>query len=98
MDRLRKLVGKTSGDHVGRRALTQAELFALMGGGLIMFGSHLHSHTMSASLAAEKQRFEICYSKKTLEKIVGRPVTGFSYPNGSASEVRRNIVKDAGFV
>jgi len=78
------------------RSLTAAEVQQLAGG-LVDIGAHTVSHPLLAALPIALQRSEIHDGKRTLEALLGRPVTGFSYPNGSASPTTRALVQEAGF-
>jgi len=80
--------------------MDDAQLRALVAGGVIEVGAHTVSHPVLAMLSAEEQRREIAESKRRLEAIVGRAVAAFSYPYGTrrdfdADSVR--LVREAGF-
>lgn len=95
---LRTWTGKRPVDEPSRRALTSDELIELNTGGLIEVGAHTVTHPVLADLPSPAQREEIRQSKEHLERILGKPVTSFSYPNGSTSAVTRMMVRDARFV
>jgi peptidoglycan/xylan/chitin deacetylase (PgdA/CDA1 family) len=78
------------------RSLTAAEVQQLAGD-LMDIGAHSVSHPILAALPIALQRSEIQDSKRALEALLGRPVMGFSYPNGSASPETRALVQEAGF-
>lgn len=80
-----------------RRALTDNELTDLAAGGLIDIGAHTVTHPVLADLDISVQRSEIQGSKAHLEKLLARPVTSFSYPNGSLTQETLTIVQHAGF-
>lgn len=90
-------LGKVPEDRPSRRALTGDELIDLTGGGLVDIGAHTVTHPMLARLPISVQRQEIQESKVSLERILGRPITSFSYPNGSSSSETRAFVQEAGF-
>jgi peptidoglycan/xylan/chitin deacetylase (PgdA/CDA1 family) len=94
---LRTWSDTTPGDLASRRALTEKELAELATGELIDIGAHTVTHPVLASLPPGEQRAEIRESKVRLERILGRPVTSFSYPNGSMTQETRTIVQDCGF-
>jgi peptidoglycan/xylan/chitin deacetylase (PgdA/CDA1 family) len=78
-------------------ALTPDEIIELTRGGLVDVGAHSSTHPCLADLSVSEQRAEINGSKKNLEKILGHPVIGFSYPNGSFTAQTQAIVRDSGF-
>ena len=82
--------------HTTGRSLTAAEVQQLASG-LVDIGAHTVSHPLLAALSIALQRSEIHDGKRALEALLGRPVTGFSYPNGSASPMTRALVQEAGF-
>jgi peptidoglycan/xylan/chitin deacetylase (PgdA/CDA1 family) len=87
-------------DPVGRsthRSLSHEEMLALESGGLIEIGAHTVTHPFLSKLPIALQRDEIQHSKNHLEKILGHPVTSFSYPNGSYITETTSIVQEAGF-
>jgi peptidoglycan/xylan/chitin deacetylase (PgdA/CDA1 family) len=79
------------------RSLTNEEMLALESGGLIEIGAHTVTHPFLSQLPIASQRDEIQQSKDYLEKIVGHPVTSFSYPNGSYITETTSIVQEIGF-
>jgi peptidoglycan/xylan/chitin deacetylase (PgdA/CDA1 family) len=84
-------------DSYSCRALRADELRKLAESTLVAVGAHTVSHPMLAQLSAGAQHWEISTSRQCLETILGRPVTAFSYPNGSASRLTRQLVDQAGF-
>ncbi len=87
----------TPDDSTFRRALTEEELTELAAGDLIDIGAHTVTHPALAGLPLAEQRAEIKESKAYLERILKRPVTSFSYPNGAMTQETRAIVQDCGF-
>lgn len=79
------------------RALTVDELLRLARSNLIDIGAHSVNHPRLATLPIDRQRREIEQSKATLQELVCRPVAGFSYPHGSASDATREIVRQSGY-
>lgn len=63
----------------------------------VRFGSHTHSHEILTNVPLDIAREQIEGTDSAIEKVVGKPCTAFSYPNGNWSETVRNVVADAGF-
>lgn len=63
----------------------------------VKFGSHTHSHEILTCVPADTARQEIEGSGTMIERMLGKPCTAFSYPNGSWSPEVRRAVADAGF-
>jgi peptidoglycan/xylan/chitin deacetylase (PgdA/CDA1 family) len=79
------------------RSMTPAELVSLIEGGLIQIGSHSVTHPMLPLLTESERRYEMEESKRTLEKILAKPVYGFSYPNGRYLESDPDLVSQSGY-
>lgn len=82
------------------RPMTRDEIRALHGGGLVSIGAHTVTHPVLSKLSLDEQRREICESKRSLEDVLGAPVTTFSYPFGTRHDFTADtlrIVEDAGF-
>jgi peptidoglycan/xylan/chitin deacetylase (PgdA/CDA1 family) len=82
------------------RPLSQDELRALAGDGLVEIGCHTRTHPVLAALPREAQRDEIRAARSDLEAIVGTPVTSFAYPFGRRSDYDADsiaLVREAGF-
>lgn len=79
------------------RGLTEEELGTLVQGGLIDLGAHGVSHTDLTMLSPDQYSSEIQMSKEHLAGIIGKPVFGFSYPNGSFSQGIKDKVKEADY-
>jgi peptidoglycan/xylan/chitin deacetylase (PgdA/CDA1 family) len=79
------------------RSLTEWEVQRLAASPLIEIGAHTVSHPLLASLPVDEQRREVAQSRADLERITGRAVTSFSYPNGSLSPATVGAVREAGF-
>jgi peptidoglycan/xylan/chitin deacetylase (PgdA/CDA1 family) len=64
-------------------------------------GAHTVDHPILKSLEIDEQRQQILESKKQLEQLIEKPITGFAYPNGlpdrDYDSSAADIVKDAGF-
>ena len=82
------------------RALTADDLEQMATSGLADIGCHAMTHTILARCAGGCQREEIEGSRSLIEKIIKRPVTGFSYPFGSVHDydaLTLGILKANGF-
>jgi peptidoglycan/xylan/chitin deacetylase (PgdA/CDA1 family) len=79
------------------RALEEVELTQLAESGLMDVGLHSMTHPVLAELTRRAQRAEIEQGQAHLQALLGKPITTFSYPNGSFSEETIALVKDAGF-
>lgn len=100
---LDELLAWAGAEPLGRpihRALSPDEVFRLAEGGLVEIGAHTVTHPILSALPATAQRDEIRGSKARLEEILGRQVTGFSYPYGARTDYTREtvaIVRESGF-
>jgi peptidoglycan/xylan/chitin deacetylase (PgdA/CDA1 family) len=90
-------IGAEPGGRPYSRALTANEVVELAAGDLVEIGAHTVTHPVLSKLPSAGQRSEIQGSKMYLESLLGRPVTSFSYANGSSSETTRAIVRGSGF-
>ena len=79
------------------RVMTADELVSIEADGLIELGAHTVTHPLLPSLPAETQRDEMATSRASLERILGRPVTAFSYPFGGADATTLALARSIGF-
>ena len=77
-------------------AMSQKQLHELSEIPLVEIGAHSVTHPLLSQLSEAEQISEIQDSKSELE-VLGRNVTGFSYPNGSFSQQTCDLVKNCGF-
>jgi peptidoglycan/xylan/chitin deacetylase (PgdA/CDA1 family) len=96
LSRLREWTGADS-FQTKSKALSCEEVVELASGNLIEIGAHSVTHPLLNILPLAAQRLEIHESKAFLEKLIEQPISGFSYPNGAASECTRDVVREAGF-
>jgi peptidoglycan/xylan/chitin deacetylase (PgdA/CDA1 family) len=96
LKQLREWTGEDS-SKTETKALTREEVVELASSQLIEIGAHSVTHPLLNTLPLASQHFEIQESKAVLEKLIEQPITGFSYPNGAASECTHHIVRRAGF-
>jgi peptidoglycan/xylan/chitin deacetylase (PgdA/CDA1 family) len=97
LTRIAAWAGASDGGSDLARTLTDAELVTLAASSLVDIGSHTVTHPMFAELPEAEQRCELDESKAVLEGVLNRPVTLFSYPNGSASAASERLVAAAGY-
>lgn len=79
------------------RAMNEEELLQLVDGGLLELGAHTRHHPMLPQLSFERQREEIQSSKKDMERLLSKKITGFSYPNGQVTVDAKRLVREIGF-
>ncbi len=66
----------------------------------IDFGSHSVTHPILKNMCLKDIKYEINWSKKTIESHLGQPIYSFSYPNGKVNDFNDQIIsilKNAGF-
>ena len=63
----------------------------------IMIGSHTAHHAFLPNVSLQDAKIELVDSKKELEKILGHPVTLFSYPAGGLTGDIERQVKEIGY-
>ena len=82
------------------RVLSRREIVQLADGPWVGVGAHTVTHSILSALPPAAQRDEIRKNKIFLEDILGRPVSGFSYPYGSRADYTSettSIVRETGF-
>jgi peptidoglycan/xylan/chitin deacetylase (PgdA/CDA1 family) len=97
-DQLRDLFGVSTAPGEVIRSLTADEILELSRDGMIDVGSHSMTHRSLVGLPEYDQQLEIKESRDRLEAILGRPVSGFSYPHGIFSGEVRARVQRAGYL
>ena len=97
LDALSEHAGRSFRPRPVHRTLSESDVAALGRDGLIEVGSHSVTHPPLPVLPADLQRREAVDSKTSLERILGKPVTSFSYPHGQVSDATVTIVREAGF-
>jgi peptidoglycan/xylan/chitin deacetylase (PgdA/CDA1 family) len=100
--KLARLVRETTGRGVSfelasiDRTISWEEIAEMDRAG-VKFGSHTYTHEILAWVPVDTVRREIEGSGASIERILGKPCTAFSYPNGNWSPAIRRIVAEAGF-
>src|SRR5690606_32121065 len=79
------------------RGMTAAEVVELAASGRIEIGAHTVTHPLLTALPLISQQVEIQRSKAHLERLLARPIHGFSYPNGSVDRGTAVCTRLAGF-
>jgi peptidoglycan/xylan/chitin deacetylase (PgdA/CDA1 family) len=79
------------------RTLDRSELMQLVADGLVEIGSHSVTHPILEILPLDQQRIELQQSKNSLENLLNRSVTKFSYPNGSFPKGIRTVLREVGY-
>jgi peptidoglycan/xylan/chitin deacetylase (PgdA/CDA1 family) len=97
MDEIRSWARLALDGSVPSRSMDRAELIRAADGGLIEIGAHTRSHPMLPRLSLARQTDEILSSRRNLEDLLGKKVSGFAYPNGRATEDTIRILREAGF-
>jgi peptidoglycan/xylan/chitin deacetylase (PgdA/CDA1 family) len=97
---VRSWAGDPLGPRSEYRVMNRGEIRHLADRGLIDVGAHTVSHNQLSALCRDAQRAEIVNSKASLENILDRPVTSFSYPFGCPTDYTHETVAEvqsAGF-
>jgi peptidoglycan/xylan/chitin deacetylase (PgdA/CDA1 family) len=97
---LEEQLGTVSADRSTHRWMTQEELRRLAATNGIEIGAHTVSHPFLPTLDADEQWSEIDGSRQTLERLIGRSPTLFSYPYGgpdAVDAVATTLVQKAGY-
>jgi peptidoglycan/xylan/chitin deacetylase (PgdA/CDA1 family) len=77
--------------------MTHSEVRRLVDGGLITVGAHTATHSSLPCLERTVREREIIESKRACEELIGKHISGFSYPYGELSAEVQRQVKVAGF-
>lgn len=75
-----------------QESLSQAELLQIAQAGHNI-GSHTHTHPLLTKLPLNQACQEIYHAKKTLEKLIHKPVLDFAYPYGLRRHFNRSLQK-----
>jgi len=95
------ILGKTwhdsSTESDGDRAVMSAEELKQIPSDLVTIGSHSLTHPRMLELAPSQAKAELAESRRTLERILQRPILLFSFPYGSFSDALIGWAKEAGY-
>jgi peptidoglycan/xylan/chitin deacetylase (PgdA/CDA1 family)/GT2 family glycosyltransferase len=83
-------------DRPGMLSTSQLRALATMGP-KVELGAHSESHPHLDALRPADVRRELVASKRSVEKVINRPVETFAYPHGSYDASVRAAVIDAGY-
>ncbi len=100
LTKLRQQTGFAKSGRASHRAMTSEELRRLATG-RVEIGGHTVTHTRLSSLCVQEQREEICGGLQFLQRVLGRPITHFSYPFGNRGDFSNetiNILKEMGIL
>jgi peptidoglycan/xylan/chitin deacetylase (PgdA/CDA1 family)/glycosyltransferase involved in cell wall biosynthesis len=79
-----------------RQLLTLGQIREMQNYG-VEFGSHTVTHPWLPSVSDDALRREVAVSKRSLEDMLGKPVTTFAYPFGGVDQRVRAAVAHAGY-
>ena len=79
------------------RPANRQELKEMLSSGLLELVGHTVTHTALPILTDAEQTRELVQSKRELEKLAGKEVPAFCYPNGNSNEHTDAAVRQAGF-
>jgi peptidoglycan/xylan/chitin deacetylase (PgdA/CDA1 family) len=81
----------------GANYMTENQVREVASSGLVEIGAHTVHHPSLARRPADFLAREIGDSRTQLERLIGRPVVSFCYPNGSYDDAAERAVAAAGF-
>lgn len=96
-DLLREKLSINVDDDMPELMLTESQAVELNKSG-VEIGSHSMTHPVLTKITGDKAREEIVISKAIIEKMIGSPVSCFSYPAGIYSAPIKNEVINAGYL
>jgi len=81
----------------GDLPMTASEVAALAGGRVFEFGGHTATHPVLPALSPAERRDDIRQGREACERLIGAPITGFSYPHGALDDDSAAAVRECGF-
>jgi peptidoglycan/xylan/chitin deacetylase (PgdA/CDA1 family) len=96
VDHLLDWAGQPASVPATRGAVDEAQFAQLAAHPLVTIGSHTLDHPSLTDLSPERQAAQIREGRRTVEELVGRPVTRFSYPYGRFDDTARAAVRETG--
>lgn len=101
LESIRNWCGAGGPGRNSHRPLLADELRLLGTSAVATVGAHTVSHSVLSALTPEEQKEEIFGSKRTLEELIGKEVTVFSYPFGCKKDYTDETIRlcrEAGFI
>ncbi|MCG8582526.1 MAG: polysaccharide deacetylase family protein [Bacteroidales bacterium] len=77
-----------------RQTLNQEEVIKMSE--YVEFGLHTCYHPILTQCTYDEKEKEIIESKQVIEKMIGRPIDSFAFPNGNYDDKDLEILNDAG--
>ena len=77
--------------------MNEYQLKKLSNSSLFDVGAHTVHHSMLGACSSDEQFYEIAESKKDLERLLQKDISGFAYPYGNYTDVTRKLVAQAGY-
>ena len=93
------LIGKTNSwdaDEIQEPLLNDREILEMRAAG-IAFGSHTKTHAALTKISESQAKLELAGSRRTLEELLGSPVTTLCYPYAKQNSAVRAIAREAGY-
>jgi peptidoglycan/xylan/chitin deacetylase (PgdA/CDA1 family) len=84
-------------DYPQGAVMSASEVNSLIANPLFGIGAHTVHHAMLGRQNAEVQAYEVQESKKTIEDLSRRKITGFAYPYGNYNSITKVLLRDEGF-
>lgn len=81
----------------GNLPMRREDVPRLIDGGLVGVGGHARTHLALTALSSAEKRVEIESSKRDIESLTGRPVSGFAYPFGDRDDEAKRLTREAGY-
>lgn len=97
MEALKQLGAPDPDANKDDHGLTAKELVRLASSEYIQIGSHTVTHPALPFLSTDEQLVEIAESKSQLEALIGKPVKGFSFPNGGYTRETMQLLQSCGY-
>ena len=97
LDELARQVGVTASRRDSHRTLTRDEACELARLPGVEIGAHSVTHVSLPECTPTQQLQQMQQSRRDLESMVDRPVTGFAYPFGDISRRTLRLAESAGF-
>lgn len=97
LEELREWSRASYAPRTSHRVMRADEIAQLASGGLVDVGAHTVTHPWLPRTPSSRWREEIEGSRRTLEPILGRLPTTFSYPYGAENRSLCALVRDVGF-